>query len=177
MGRPRKTTTEPIEQKIETGADHDIDKACDAARPELPKYHEFISSVNKRQGMTSFEKIEEFAKALVVKWKREQDKIRNRFAALNVECSEELDLLDEKITDAKSDLDGAWYDIPESALATKESQRTFMVTYENNIDSKLLKITNLEAQKQKTISNYEEKLRELVEEIEEIERRIYKVSK
>ena len=181
MGRPRKTTTEPLEQKIETGADHDMDKACDmdkkcdTTRPELPKNYDFVLSVNKRQGMSSFEKIEEFAKALVTKWTREIERLRNKFSATQIECSEELDLMDEKIADAKEDFNKTWYDIPETALESKEAQRTFMISYENNIDSKLDNLHNLELQKTKIIMEFEGKLADIIAEVEEIQRRIDKI--
>lgn len=176
MGRPRKTTTEEIKEevKIETGVDQDIDKTGDAATGCEP-YHSFVYSIYINRSEASYTKIEEFAKALVTKWTREIERLKNRFSATQIECSEELDLLDEKISDAKEDFDYAWYDVPETALDSKDSQRTFMVSYENNIDSKLDKLNNLETQKAKIIVEYENKLSDILAEVDELQRRINKV--
>ena len=179
MGRPRKTTTEEIKEevKIETGVDQDMDKAgdVDTAAIGCAPYHRFVSSIYINRSSSSYGKIEDFAKALVTKWTREIERLKNRFSATQIECSEELDLLDEKISDAKEDFDYAWYDVPETALESKDSQRTFMVSYENNIDSKLDKLNNLEIQKTKIISEYENKLSDILAEVDELQRRINKV--
>ena len=50
-----------------------------------------------------------------------------------------------------------------------------MVSYENNIDSKLDKLNNLEIQKAKIISEYENKLSDILAEVDELQRRINKV--
>lgn len=181
MGRPRKKVEEVqetvdlqgVENTTETNTETSINE--DAVKTEKEPYSDFVYKIYTNRSETSYTKIEDFAKALVVKWTREIERLKNRFSATQIECSEELDLLDEKISDAKEDFNYAWYDVPETALESKDAQRTFMVTYENNIDSKLDKLNNLETQKAKIIVEYENKLSDILAEVEEIQRRINKV--
>ena len=181
MGRPRKKVEEVqeivdlqgVENTAETNTEPGISE--DAVKTEKEPYSDFVYQIYINRSEASYTKIEDFAKALVVKWTREIERLKNRFSATQIECSEELDLLDEKISDAKEDFNYAWYDVPETALESKDAQRTFMVTYENNIDSKLDKLNNLETQKAKIIVEYENKLSDILAEVEEIQRRINKV--
>lgn len=181
MGRPRKkveevqeTVEQVVENTVETNTEPGISE--DAVKTaEKEPYSNFVYKIYINRSEASYTKIEDFAKALVVKWTREIERLKNRFSATQIECSEELDLLDEKISDAKEDFDYAWYDVPETALESKDSQRTFMLSYENNIDSKLEKLNNLETQKAKIILEYENKLSDILAEVDELQRRINKV--
>jgi flagellar motility protein MotE (MotC chaperone) len=120
-------------------------------------------------------KVDSFVGKLVKDFERSITKNNQVLSIKENNYTELMSEIDEKLEDAKEELNDAWLNIPMDKVVTNDAQNNYKETYLSNIEAVEAKIERLEKEKKDATESYNKAKEAIEESIKAAKERIAKI--
>lgn len=134
-----------------------------------------VTKIMAIQNLCEEEKAGSFFNGLEKYYSSRISKLEHDLKSYEFKYNSEADVLQDRLADAKEDLDNAWLYIDKDKIQTREDQKTYINEYDTNISRSTAIVENLENELEELNKLYEETVNNTESQISEYKLRLNKI--
>ena len=134
-----------------------------------------VTKIMAIQNLCEEEKAGSFFNGLEKYYSSRISKLEHDLKSYEFKYNSEADVLQDRLADAKEDLDNAWLYIDKDKIQTREDQKAYINEYDTNISRSTAIVENLESELEELNKLYEETVNSTESQISEYKLRLNKI--
>lgn len=134
-----------------------------------------VTKIMAIQNLCEEEKAGSFFNGLEKYYSSRISKLEHDLKSYEFKYNSEADVLQDRLADAKEDLDNAWLYIDKDKIQTREDQKAYINEYDTNISRSTAIVENLENELEELNKLYEETVNNTESQISEYKLRLNKI--
>ena len=134
-----------------------------------------VTKIMAIQNLCEEEKAGSFFNGLEKYYSSRISKLEHDLKSYEFKYNSEADVLQDRLVDAKEDLDNAWLYIDKDKIQTREDQKAYINEYDTNISRSTAIVENLESELEELNKLYEETVNSTESQISEYKLRLNKI--
>ena len=134
-----------------------------------------VTKIMAIQNLCEEEKAGSFFNGLEKYYSSRISKLEHDLKSYEFKYNSEADILQDRLADAKEDLDNAWLYIDKDKIQTREDQKAYINEYDTNISRSTAIVENLESELEELNKLYEETVNSTESQISEYKLRLNKI--
>ena len=134
-----------------------------------------VTKIMAIQNLCEEEKAGSFFNGLEKYYSSRISKLEHDLKSYEFKYNSEADVLQDRLADAKEDLDNAWLYIDKDKIQTREDQKTYINEYDTNISRSTAIVENLENELEELNKLYEKTVNTTENQISEYKLRLNKI--